>query len=705
MNRFLAQTSKVTAALLAAGISCAPLAAFAQAHAPNLWFFGSRLIFTESRPQMGDLAVSVNDPGLQHFLAKLGATVSFQSGQRYIIVTAADHRSIAFSIGSARYMVDGAPQDAPFAVVEEDTDAYIPFYTLARALNVAPVQAGSDTILQPQIADVETQTDRGRTVVIFHGAATLHPQIVSGTATRTVVRFPGTASTLPAERDLELPGLTHMSVGVTGPVRNPTTTVTFTSPRGMHIGFLPAPDATSSVLALAPSNVPLHASVSPFETAQAVPVVQPVAAPHVSAARIPVAILPPAAAPEAVAAIPQSPAPLAPLAVTAVSETATPESFTVKLAVTGTPNYSWRLLGDGRFYIDIHNAALTTPVREEALNDARVSALRLRANGTPAEPNVRLALTLVQSPSVAVKNDAAGITLTIGGQRVSDAQREGSGRVGASPFAPTLSATEPALPAIVPVAAVPVDPNTAWKFAPSAARNNRLIVLDPGHGGSDSGAEHNGLTEKVLTLDIARRLRTLLIARGWQVKMTRDSDVDVYQPNDSAHDELQARCDIANAAGARLFVSIHINSFTSSDLQGTTTYYYHPQDAAFASIVESKLISALGTQNDGPQHANFYVIHHTTMPAILVETAFLSNPDDAARLRSETFRQSVASAITDGITTYVGGTRTVPRSQNDDADTQSSYVPPSYTPSTHHLASHSQSLVRSASSMDDDLSQ
>ncbi len=82
--------------------------------------------------------------------------------------------------------------------------------------------------------------------------------------------------------------------------------------------------------------------------------------------------------------------------------------------------------------------------------------------------------------------------------------------------------------------------------------NPRLIVLDPGHGGSDAGSAHYGVVEKDVTLDVARRLKAVLVSRGWSVRMTRDGDNDVYAPNDSAHDELQARCDVANGAGARL---------------------------------------------------------------------------------------------------------------------------------------------------------
>ena len=268
MNRFLARTSKLnrqaTAAFIAAGMACAPLSSFAQERAPSLWFMGSRVIFSESRAMQGDMAVSINDPGLQRFLSKLGARVSFQSGQDYVVVTAADRKSIAFSVGSTRYTVDGSPQDAPFAVSEENGDAFLPFYTLARALDVMPVRVGDDTVMQPQIADIETQVDHGRTVVIFHGAAVLHPQILSGTATRSIVRFPGTSSTLQPERDMAGPGISHLSIAVTGSPRNPTTTITFLSPSGAHLAFLPTPDETSAVVALSPLGVPLQPSVSPL---------------------------------------------------------------------------------------------------------------------------------------------------------------------------------------------------------------------------------------------------------------------------------------------------------------------------------------------------------------------------------------------------------------------------------------------------------
>lgn len=196
-----------------------------------------------------------------------------------------------------------------------------------------------------------------------------------------------------------------------------------------------------------------------------------------------------------------------------------------------------------------------------------------------------------------------------------------------------------------------------WKFAPHGAyvaTNPRLIVIDPGHGGSDRGASRGGVQEAVLTLDMAKRLRGILTARGWDVMMTRTTDVDVYKPNDTAHEELQARVDVGNTAGARLFVSIHANSFFNSTPYGTTTYYAKESDVPLATDVQTQLANTLGTKDDGIIKSHLYVTLHSNMPAILVESAFLSNPGDLSKLTDPNWRQKLAQAIADGIATYAG---------------------------------------------------
>src|SRR5581483_678437 len=244
-----------------------------------------------------------------------------------------------------------------------------------------------------------------------------------------------------------------------------------------------------------------------------------------------------------------------------------------------------------------------------------------------------------------------------GADEVADAPRSGSGSVGSvvsvqqQNVAPVTPAPEDAANSSSAGSA-----DSTWKFAPTAhsdyvARNPRLIVIDPGHGGSDPGSQHGGLGEAALNLDTAKRLRDLLVARGWQVKLTRETDVDVFAPNDSARDELQARVDVANNAGARLFVSIHTNAFINSGPYGTTCYISKPDDVAFARMIEAHLAND-GTKDDGVVKSHLYVTVHTKMPAVLVEMAFLTNPNDFSLLGSPAWRQKVAQEIADGIGDY-----------------------------------------------------
>jgi N-acetylmuramoyl-L-alanine amidase len=127
--------------------------------------------------------------------------------------------------------------------------------------------------------------------------------------------------------------------------------------------------------------------------------------------------------------------------------------------------------------------------------------------------------------------------------------------------------------------------------------------------------------------------------------------VDVYAADDTAKQELQARVDLANKAGARLFVSIHANAFINSGPYGTTCYISKADDVAFARTVAAHLASD-GTKDDGIVKSHLYVTLHTRMPAVLIETAFLSNPGDYAVLTSASWRQKVAEEIADGIAQY-----------------------------------------------------
>ncbi len=185
------------------------------------------------------------------------------------------------------------------------------------------------------------------------------------------------------------------------------------------------------------------------------------------------------------------------------------------------------------------------------------------------------------------------------------------------------------------------------------------VVVDAGHGGKDPGAIGvNELYEKNVNLDIARKLKQALIDRGYQVAMTRDNDVYLT---------LQERVERTNREQADLFVSVHANAHPSSSISGSMVLYYDrnypqakypaspemsaltPQSKALASYVLDEMVHKVNTQNRGLVPSAAYVVRSGTVPSILVETAFLSNSQDAALLASEWAKNSFADAIAEGI--------------------------------------------------------
>ena len=191
--------------------------------------------------------------------------------------------------------------------------------------------------------------------------------------------------------------------------------------------------------------------------------------------------------------------------------------------------------------------------------------------------------------------------------------------------------------------------------------SGKTIVIDPGHGGNDSGAiGPTGVMEKNVTLKVALELQRLLEAEGARVVMTRDTDRTVSEKGAAASDieELGARCDVANRIGADIFISIHADSFTRPEARGTTGYYYSKsttgQGQKLADCIRRNLIEQLGTPSRGTQPCNFYVVKHTDMPATLIELGFISNKDEEKLLNSDEGVKKAAQGILDGIEDYFG---------------------------------------------------
>lgn len=186
----------------------------------------------------------------------------------------------------------------------------------------------------------------------------------------------------------------------------------------------------------------------------------------------------------------------------------------------------------------------------------------------------------------------------------------------------------------------------------------KIICIDPGHGGTDVGAiGHIGgkdVYEKNITLSIALPLRDMLTSAGAKVVMTRDTDKDVYGPWADADPELQARCDIANKAHADAFVSIHIDSFSNSSVDGTTAYYNakSSKDLLLAQMMHQATMNSLSIPDRGVKSNDFYVNVYTTMPSVLMEMGFITNDHRVKMLTSSWGPRGIAQSLFNGLVNY-----------------------------------------------------
>lgn len=186
--------------------------------------------------------------------------------------------------------------------------------------------------------------------------------------------------------------------------------------------------------------------------------------------------------------------------------------------------------------------------------------------------------------------------------------------------------------------------------------SGHTVVVDAGHGGSDSGAiGPSMLKEKNVTLNIALEVSRILQENGARVVMSRYKDVDVFGPYATDKQELQARVDVGRRdPSVEIFVSIHCNAFTNSEANGTGTYFYphSSRDAMLAQHIQSEMVRATGLKDRGINSARFYVLRNSRMPATLVETAFISNPNEERMLANVHCQHTMALAICRGINNY-----------------------------------------------------
>lgn len=194
-----------------------------------------------------------------------------------------------------------------------------------------------------------------------------------------------------------------------------------------------------------------------------------------------------------------------------------------------------------------------------------------------------------------------------------------------------------------------------WAEAPVAASLNAVpdgptIILDPGHGGTDLGARGRApyCEEKRLCLQTARLVRKYLHQLGYHVVLTRNNDAFIPLPR---------RVELAAQASGDLFVSIHYNSARSPKSSGIEVFFFDEKEdrtrtqasRKLADAILVRLIRRTSAISRGVKKGNFFVIRENTMPAVLVEGGFLSNPNERSQLRSREYQEKIARGIADGI--------------------------------------------------------
>jgi N-acetylmuramoyl-L-alanine amidase len=179
--------------------------------------------------------------------------------------------------------------------------------------------------------------------------------------------------------------------------------------------------------------------------------------------------------------------------------------------------------------------------------------------------------------------------------------------------------------------------------------SNRIIILDPGHGAHDPGASKNQVTEKAITLKVGNLVEAKLKKAGAKVIMTRSNDTFL---------SLEQRTDFAKKNFAETFVSIHVNSATSTSAKGSETYFDSSLNAnsaeskSLATYIQNNLVKRANMVNRGVKDNRFYVIRNTNVAAVLVELAFISNADDYKKLTSDAYLEIYAESIYQGLLQY-----------------------------------------------------
>ena len=188
----------------------------------------------------------------------------------------------------------------------------------------------------------------------------------------------------------------------------------------------------------------------------------------------------------------------------------------------------------------------------------------------------------------------------------------------------------------------------------------QVIVVDCGHGGMDPGMIGiDGLKEKDVNLAIGLKVKSALEKKDFQVVMTRETDVGLYDEdsNNKKVQDMQKRIFLIQEVKPVLAVSIHQNSFSDSSVHGAQVFYYanSSDGEQLAKSIQASIHAILDSDNERPVKGNldYLILKKSPCPAVIVECGFLSNPDECSSLNTPDYQKQVAAAIADGLVNHI----------------------------------------------------
>ena len=202
---------------------------------------------------------------------------------------------------------------------------------------------------------------------------------------------------------------------------------------------------------------------------------------------------------------------------------------------------------------------------------------------------------------------------------------------------------------------------TVYLSVSGTADKGKYVIIDAGHGGIDSGKVGvNGVLEKDLNLEIARKLEKLLKKAGYRVTLTRTEDIGLYEEGSGSKkaEDLKNRCILINEEEPDLAVSIHQNSYTDASVHGAQVFYFtHSAEAEAMAQVFQQCLCEIDPSNTRMAKANdtYYLLKKTEVPVVIAECGFLSNPAEAEKLTDEAYQDKIAEALCKSVRKCLAG--------------------------------------------------